>query len=232
MNHLATVMLAVALLGMGYLLGATQGYLHMMYRGAKGWKNLGKKLILILPEIPGAKASFEWTAGDFIDKPSTEPSAERDDMDRILPAGPATYPTNWGPLNIVSNFGHNLVAPSKLEAAETLEKTFVAEWVRDYQRQPKKEEAEKGGAFAKGLSEAIEKGKQLATRLQIWDPLTYYKACRENDMQDLYNSNGGQKDPWYAKAAFIGVLIVGFLLLAVLGVIMMKVLPALANHGA
>lgn len=229
MNTLIVV--AVGVLGIGYLLGAAQGYLHMLWRGARGWKNYGKKLTLKMPEIPGTKAEFTWTASDFIDQPSKEPDAERDDVDRVLPAGPATYPTNWGPLNIVSAYGANLVAPSKLEAAECIEKVAVAEWVMDYKRQPKKEEAAPEGAFAAGLHAAAEKAKALSTRFLIWDPLRYYKACRENDMQDLYNSNGLQKDPWYAKAAFIGVLIVGFLLLAVLGVLMMKIVPALAAHG-
>jgi len=236
MNTLIVV--AVGVLGIGYLLGAAQGYLHMLWKGCKGWKNSGKALVITLPETPQTLADVQYRdlSSGFYDTPSKEPSAQRDDKDRIMPSGPASYPSRLGPIHIVTSYGSSIVAPSKQEAAAQIEKAFVADWVANYKRLPKKEETEKDkegkpGAFLEGFEAAKAQAGKIAKRFLIWDPLACFKSCQENDMQDLYNSNGGTKDPWYAKAAFIGVLIVGFLLLAVLGVLMMKIVPALAAHG-
>lgn len=233
--NLATLIIALlttallAGLGLGWLIAA------LRYR----FKNLGKSLVITLPETPGTFAHAEWAkiTDGKIERPSQEHDAQRGDKDSTLPAGAVAYPMTGGlkgPLHILSSYGSNLYCPSKLEAAATIEKEFVADWVANYKRQPKQEEAAKGGIFATGLEAAIESGKKLGLRFRVWDPLRYWKASRENDMQDLYASSGASRDPWYAKAAFFAVIGVIALLLLLFGVISLKVLPALqaANAGA
>ena len=193
------------------------------------WNSKRKAIFLTLPEIPGTPALFERRApkGGFWDRKSNEPTAQRDDKDRLLPNAPATYPSNWGPVNIMSGAGFSLVAPSKQEAAKAIELTAVAEWIVEHKRQPLKDEA----TFREHLAKAVEDAKKVATRFLIWDPMTYRKASRESVMQKLYQSAGGGEDPWYAKPlVVIGIIaIVG--VVAILGILVVKVLPVLQAAG-
>jgi len=221
-------MLAIGLLGLGFGLG---WFIHWLI---VKFKNHGKSLLIRLPETPGTFAEVSWVAlgNGKAETDSGEHDAQRGDKDANLPAGAAAYPMKGalrGPLHLLTSYGANLVAPSKLEAAATIQKEALAEWVVNYERQPRKEEEKTEGAWTKAMHAAMEEASKLATRFRVWDPLRYWKATRENDMQDLYASSGAGRDPWYAKAAFIGVLIVGVLLLGVLGVLMVKVIPALGG---
>lgn len=223
-----TLILLMAIIGLlGALLGAPLGAVIPLWRGAKGWRNRGKALLITLPETPQTLASLEWVSArdGYLDLPgdSKEPGAEKGDKDRVLLNGPASYPSTWGPLHLHTTYGANLVAPSKQEAARTIEYVAVANWIATHGRKPVKDEAD----FREGLAKAQAEAKKLATRFEIWDPRTYYKACRESVMQKLYNSTGAGGDPWYAKALIvIGIIsIVG--VLAVLAITVVKVIPAL-----
>jgi len=221
-------MLALGCLIIGFGLGWFVHWLLVKF------KNAGKSLLIRLPETPGTFAEVSWvsTANGKVEFDSAEHDAQRGDKDAMLPAGAASYPMKGdlrGPLHLMTSYGANLVAPSKLEAAATIEKEALAEWVVNYERQPRKEEEKTEGAWTKAMHAAREEASKLATRFRVWDPLRYWKGTRENDMQDLYESPDDGRDPWYAKAAFFGVLIVGVLLLGVLGVLMVKVLPALGG---
>ena len=156
-------------------------------------------------------------------------------MDRLLPQGNVAYHARGaitGPLHIMSSYGANMVAPTKLQAAEVIEKLAVADWLKNYKRQPTKAEAEEKGAWTLALAAAFKDAKDYATRFLIWDPLAYYKACDENDMQDFLNSQGGPKDPWYAKGAFVvalailGMLVLGFVFIGT------KVMPYIQAAAA
>lgn len=219
--------------GMGLILGFGAATIFWLYRGSRGWRNIGKGLLLTLPEIPGTMGTLTWasTRKGYVDSQSLDPSAERGEKDRALPAGPAAYQIRgWGPLNILTTYGSNLVAPSKLEAAESIEKAAVADWVADHKRLPKDDREKQD--FAALYGAAVARAKQLATRFLIHDPRTYYKATRENDMQDLYNSAGTQKDPWYVVPLMVGMAIVGIIVFVLLGVILLKVVPALTPKEA
>jgi hypothetical protein len=90
----------------------------------------------------------------------------------------------------------------------------------------------KVGAFLGMLNEAQAKARQLATRFLIHDPRTYFKATRENDMQDLYNSAGKGGDPWYVLPLMVGLAIVGIVVFVILGFLMVKVAPAISPKPA
>lgn len=213
-------------IAIGATIGTGLGVGIMLWRGCKGLRNWGKALKLTMPDLIGTKAKFEWIGGNFQDEPSTEAGAVRGDMDRIQPSGPASYPTNWGPLHILSTDGFSLVAPSKLEAAKTIEHNFVAQWIQDNKRLPNKDES-----FTDGLKKAMADGERLAKRFLVWDPLAYWKKSRESVMQKLYHSIGGAPEPWYAKAAVVLGIIAVVGTLAVLGITVLKVLPALQAAG-
>jgi hypothetical protein len=237
--NLTTALILTAV--MGAFIGAIIASLVAAYR--YNWRHIGKSWVLIVPETVGTELTVVRTKlldGKF-DVPSRNHDAIRGDQDRQLPQGNVAYQARGeirGPLHIMSAYGANLVAPTKLQAAEHIEKIAVADWLKDYKRQPKKEEIgkDKDGKdlpFTAHLEAAWAKAKEYATLFLIWDPLAYFKACDENDMQDFLNSQGGVKDPWYAKAAFVGVIFLGGLMLLMLGIIGLKVLPAIqaANAG-
>jgi len=223
---------------MGMTIGTGIGYAFKAYRGGKGWRNIGKTLTFTVPEIPGTNGTFEWVKAKdgTLERESNEPGAERGSKDKVILAGPASYGSNWGPVNLITSYGHSIVAPSKFEASAQVEKAVIAEWVANYKRLPRNDKDDGGKdkvAFASLLESAMANARKIATRFLIWDPLTYYNATRENDMQDLYNSGGTDKDPWYARLLVIGVFGVLGLVLLLFGVVILKVLPALqaANGG-
>lgn len=226
--NLTTAIIIVACLGA--LLGSVITALIAYYRNTL--RHLGKSWVVIIPETVGTEATILRTKlldGKF-DVPSRNHDAIRGDKDRHLPQGNVAYQARGaikGPLHIMSSYGANLIAPSKLQAAEVIEKQAVADWLKDYKRQPTAAEAQPKGTFTQHLEAAFAKAKEYATLFLIWDPLAYFKACDENDMQDFLNAAGGVKDPWYAQAAFIGVLILGVMLLVILGVLGLKILPAI-----
>lgn len=229
------IVIALLMIGtMAAFLGGVLTWLICLYHFKL--KHIGKSWVLILPETVGTEATVMRTKlkDGKVDMPSRNHDAKRGDMDRLLPQGNVAYQARGaisGPLHVMTSYGSNLVAPPKLEAAKVIEKVAVADWVADYKRLPKDEKEQ--GLFAERLKKAWDEAKLLATRFLVWDPLAYYKACDENDMQDFLNSNGGAKDPWYAKAAFVAIVIVGGLMLLLLAVVMMRILPALqASAGA
>lgn len=205
---------------MGAILGSVLTALVAAYMTS--WRHIGKSWVAIIPETVGTELTVvrEKLKDGKFDIPSRNHDAKRGEMDRNLPQGNVAYQARGaikGPFHIMSSYGANLVAPTKLQAAEHLEKIAVADWLKDYKRQPTDKEAEKDGAFTKYLEDAWSWAKDRATLFLIWDPLAYFKACDENDMQDFLNSQGGPKDPWYAKGAFVvaimilGILVLGFI---------------------
>lgn len=118
---------------------------------------------------------------------------------RIL-SGDAAYPSNRGPLHILAPDGSNLVAPTKDEP----------------------------GPDAK-TGKDIKSNPDIFRRFRIWDPLVYWRATRENDMQDLYSAQK-EKEHWAVKLAgpamFLLVGLMGFL-----GFILWKIYPLLERAG-
>lgn len=224
--------IGLLMMGMGVILGFGVASIFWLYRGAKGWRNIGKAIKLTLPDLAGTRAKFEWMRSGFQDRPSKEAGAIPGDKDRVEASGPASYPSNWGPLHIMSDAGFSLVAPSKLEAAKTIEAIHVANWVADNKRLPNKVEAGEGGHFQEGLAKAMMDAERLAKRFLVWDPLAYWKKSRESIMQKLYHSIQGDRHPWYATVILIGMVIVAIAVFAVLGVLMVKVVPALAPKAS
>lgn len=221
---------------MGAMLGSMLTAVYFLHRYV--WRHIGKSWVFIVPETVGTELTVVRTKlldGKF-DLPSRNHDSIRGDQDRMLPQGNVAYQARGdikGPLHIMSSYGANLVSPTKLQAAKVIEELAVADWLRNYKRQPTVAEAAPKGAFREALEAAWLDAKQYATNFLIWDPLAYFKACDENDMQDFLNAAGGVKDPWYAKAAFVVVLVCAVMLLGVLGILGMKILPAIqAQAGA
>lgn len=218
--------------GIGLILGTGIASIFWLWRGAKGWRNIGRAIFLTLPDLAGTKATFTWSKSGYKDRNSREAGAIPGDKDRVEASGPASYASNWGPLHIMSDTGFSLVAPSKLEAAKTIEAVYVANWIADNKRLPNKAEAAQDGDFAKGLQKAMNDAARLAKRFQVWDPLAYWKKSRESVMAKLYHSIQGERHPWYATVILIGMVILAIAVFAVLGVLMVKVVPALAPKPA
>lgn len=229
--------IALLLGSIGFLLGAA--LIGLIWASSR-LRHLGKSWVLVLPETQGTEATVLRVRlkDGKTDIPSRNHDAQRGDMDRLLPQGNVAYHAKGaikGPLHVMTSYGANLIAPTKLQAAEHLEKLAVADWLANYKRQPTQAEAGEKGAFTQHLQSAWTKAKEYATLFLVWDPLAYFKACGENDMQDFLNAQGGVKDPWYAKAALVfGIASVG-LIGILLVVVMTKVLPAIqamSQHGA
>jgi len=79
----------------------------------------GRPLIVTLPGTVGALADVrrrKLTEGVFTKKKGDEGQA-------FVTAGMAAYPSNVGPIHVMTDYGANLVAPSKDEVSELIAKT-------------------------------------------------------------------------------------------------------------
>lgn len=118
----------------------------------------------------------------------------------VILSGDACYPSNRGPLHLIGDEGWNLVAPT----------------------------ADEPGLEAR-TGENIKDNPAKWRRLRIWDSLTLWRACRENDMEDLYSSSK-EKEHWIVKvfpfAAVLLVVLAGAFLFVIY-----KVLPLIAEAG-
>lgn len=99
------------------LLGALLGSIAttMVFMALKGL-NRGQPWIITLPGTPGALADIrrrKLFQGVFTKK-------RGDEREAFVTDGRAAYPTPMGPLHILTDYGANLVAPSKDEVAEEL----------------------------------------------------------------------------------------------------------------
>lgn len=119
--------------------------------------------------------------------------------DTIL-RGDAAYPSNWGPVHIVDKNGFNLVAPPKDEP----------------------------GIDAM-TGEAIRANPVSYKRFRIWDHLVYWRANRENDMEDLYSAQK-EKEHWAVKLAPLALIVIG-VMAAVMAFVAWKVLPIIKQAG-
>jgi len=140
----------------------------------------GKSWIITVPEVVGGWATVERRLvrdGKITDK-------RKDGLGTIrILLGDAAYPTNKGPLHLMTSEGVNLVAPTKDEPGL---------------------EAVTG--------DDIKQNAMKWRRLRIWDALTNWRAAREHDMEKLYNSTG-DKPHWMEKLFPIAaVLLFGCLL--------------------
>lgn len=176
--------------------------LEIGYRAIRAAIDKGKPWIITLPGTPGALASLERRhvkEGQVEKKDGDEGRASR-------LAGQAAYPSNKGPIHILTDYGANLIAPSKDEVAADM----------------------KAGRYT--LPDGISV-KTWADRFLVWDPLLLWRSNRENDMEDLYSSKG-EKDPWFVKA-FPIVVVLLIAMMGLLAFVMLKVLPIIshANGG-
>lgn len=178
--------------GVGLMMGLMLAFAIAM---AKKTLDLGKSWVITVPETIGAKAKIERRRvkrGKVTDKMGDEAET------KIL-SGDCSYPTNRGPLQLVSEYGANLVAPTKDEARDA--KT----------------------------GKPIKDDETGFKRFRIWDPQTYWRATRENDMEDLYSAQR-EKDHWAIKLAPVAIIMfIG--LMAFMGFMLWKIMPLLNKAG-
>lgn len=110
-------------------------------------------------------------------------------------------PSNRGPVYLVDAAGYGLVAPTKDEPG------IEASTGEDVRNNPLKYK-----------------------RLRIWDTLTYWRAARENAMEDLYSSKK-EKKHWMEAIAPLALIAVGVLSILLLFVLW-KVLPAITGAAS
>lgn len=160
------------------------------------WKmrDMGRAWVITVPTTPGSMATIQRVRlqrGNFTRK---EPN-NREEHEVVIARGEAAYPTKRGPLHLVSEYGANLVAPTKEEAIDI------------------------------DSGQPISHEKATYARFRIWDPLTYWRATRENDMEDLYAAQK-EREHWAVKLAPVAIILfVG--MLGFLGFLLWKILPLL-----
>lgn len=158
----------------------------------KLWR-MKRRLVVVLPEVVGAWARIELVKakrGIWSVRTGDEGEA------RIL-HGESAYPTNRGPLHVLSEYGANLVAPTKDEAQEV------------------------------GADKPLKMDPKKFIRFRVWDPLALWRACRENDMEDLYSAQK-DKDHWMVKVfPMLAVLLI--LVLAAAAFIIWRTIPVLQS---
>lgn len=165
------------------------------------WKALdaGRAWIITVPDVPGQLATIERRRRGR--GTFTRKAENSDDREKIILAGDAAYPTRRGPLHLLTYGGANLVAPTKDDASSL---TY-----------PKNANAEER--------------KNIFQRFRVWDPVIYWRACRENDMEDFYAAQQ-DKDHWIVKVAplaFIAVAVLSLMLMFLLW----KLMPLLNQAG-
>lgn len=188
--------------------------------------DMGRAWVITLPGSPGALARIErrhLKEGKFRRK-------KGDEEETFIAAGLAAYPTKKGPLHLLTDFGANLVAPSKDEiyknllAAETekaKEKYFEA--LREAGKDPSKDKDPE--LWAKLLEEA----KRTPMRFLVHDPLIYYRAEKENDTEDYYAAQQQKKHWMESVAPFLAICVVA--LVGLVGFMLWKVLPLITEKG-
>lgn len=163
----------------------------------------GRPLIIKLPGTQQALADVrrqKLTEGMFTRK-------KGDEGQTFIAAGMAAYPSNVGPIHILTDYGANLIAPSKDHVAKTIEDTPFP---------PEVKTPEEKKAFR-------EKVAKMAQRFLVWDPLIYWRACKENDTEDYYAAQQ-DKPHWMEKIApYLMVSVLG--LVALVGFMLWKLMP-------
>lgn len=165
------------------------------------WKmrDMGRAWVITVPTTPGAMASIDRVRLKRGELTRKEP-VNGDENELFIAHGEAAYPTRRGPLHLKSEYGANLVAPTKEQAIDAATDQPIANDAKTYHR------------------------------FRIWDPLTYWRATRENDMEDLYAAQR-EKDHWAVKLAPLAIILfVG--MLGFLGFILWKIMPLLQKAGA
>ena len=197
-NPIATVLILAA--GFGFICDFT-------YRAIVAAINMGRPWIVTLPGTPGAKASIQRRSlkqGLFTRK-------QGDEQAKVIAAGMAAYPTTKGPIHILTDYGANLIAPSKDRVAVDIAKNGV-----------------KHGSQQLG-DEKLD-NKTASEVFLVWDPLTYGRATRENDMEDLYAAQQN-KPHWMEKVApFLMIAVLA--LVGLVGFMLYKLMPLIQGASA
>ena len=198
------------------------------YRSVKAMLDMGKVWTIILPGSPGAEAVIKRRKlkdGGLFQRKNGE------EKDNYLAAGLAAYPTRKGPLHILTDYGANLVAPSKDEVYKNLEAANLEEAKVKFQEQVKKDNLQDNKAAQESLwAKLVKEAKHVSMRFLVHDPLIYYRACKENVTEDYYMAQQGKKHwmevvaPWLAISVLALVGLVGFML--------WKVLPIISQRAA
>lgn len=197
----------------GFLAFLAAGFAAIFYAlGLIAWKAIdkGRTWKITVPEVPGQLATIERVRPSRGTVTRPAPSGKGEKETQIL-APPASYPTNRGPLQLLTSYGANLIAPSKDDKTALL-----------YPAQPVE-----GPHAAKTTAEWRD---LVFARFRIWDPLIYWRATRENDMEDFYAAQQ-DKQHWMVQLAPFALLAVGALSLMMVFVLW-KVLPLLNGAGA
>lgn len=84
-------------------------------------------------------------------------------------------------------------------------------------------------AFDHATGKPVAEDPSLLRKLLTWNPSAYFEATQQNDIQDLYASNK-EKEHWMVKVAPL-FIIFAIALMAMLGFVLWKVLPAFAKQG-
>lgn len=222
MNQLQTLELLTA--GFSVIIAIV---LEVIYRVVKTALDRGKPILITLPGTPGALAKVDRRHLDEGQKTD----AKGDEGKSYVAAGPASYPSNWGPIHFLTDYGVNLVAPSKEDVAEAIIKNdggASLELKALLEKHKGKTSIPEDAAERKDfLERQVLRAKILANRFLVWDPLLLYRSNRENDMEDLYSS-ALPKEHWMVKLAPI-FIVFSIVLMAGMSFLIYKVLPLLAH---
>lgn len=135
-----------------------------------------------------------------------------DERETFAAAGMAAYPSNMGPIHILTDYGANLVAPSKDYVAKDIAENGL--------------DGTRGSGVIEGGTAA---SKKAAERFLVWDPLILFRACKENDTEDYYAAQQG-KPHWMEKVApFLMIAVLG--LVALVGFMLWKLMPLIQHLG-
>jgi len=197
---------------MGFIAGALAMFL---IQNTKKAMERGRPIIVTLPGTLGALASIKrekLLKGVFTRKAG-------DEREAYVLDGRAAYPTAMGPLHIITDYGANLVAPSKDEVSEKL-RTFIG---MDKPKEGASEDELKAYEQAKAAAH------KTSERFRVFDPLIYWRATKENDTEDYYAAQQG-KPHWMEKVApFLMIAVLA--LVGLVGFMLWKVLPIISRMG-
>lgn len=191
------------------------------------FKDMGRTWVITAPTVPGTKGDIrrvKITRDQFTKK---EP-VNGDEYETFIRASAASFPTAKGPVLIMTDYGANLVAPTKDEAAQPGDSKAMRVASEEAARRLQEAEAQKiqlNEEEKKTLLDRI----STYVRFRVADPLIYWRATRENDQEDLYAAQR-EKDHWAVKLAPVAIILfIG--LMAMLGFILWKVYPLLEAAG-
>lgn len=190
------------------------------------WKarDMGKAWIIILPGTPGAMAEVKRSR---LNEGSFPGKKKAHEGQTYLVDGRAVYPSKRGPIHLVTDYGANLVAPSKDEVYEGILKEEQGKAKVEYLQKIKELGVEKDEGLSKEL---LQRAQRVSLRFRVFDPLIYWRATKENDTEDYYAAQQPKPSFWEQMVPIMVLGMVG--LMGLCGFLIWKVLPILSKKAA